>query len=282
MLAIIGGSGFEKFEGIETLGVVSADTPFGVASPGCKRVRVGSREALFLPRHGEHHELLPSEINYRANVFLLKSLGARAVVSVSAVGSLRTELKPGEMVIPLQYLDRTKGIRRHTFCGDGVVGHVSLAHPVCRPAAEGVVALARLEGLAAHLGGMYLCIEGPTFSTVAESLSYRDMGADIIGMTNFPEYALAREAGLAYLPLCFVTDYDCWDTDRPHVTLQEVIEVMRANNRKALALLQRVLNAEEDLFRGCRCADEGLKAGLMTPLPAVPREHRQWLDVLLM
>ncbi|MGZ3723797.1 MAG: MTAP family purine nucleoside phosphorylase, partial [Bdellovibrionales bacterium] len=217
MWGIIGGSGFEKFEGFETVNTLPRETPFGLAASGFKKVKVGGHEALFLSRHGEHHENLPSEVNYRANIFAMKAQGAKAIVSFSAVGSLRAEYEPGQMVLPLQYVDRTKGVRKHTFLGEGIVGHMSLAHPVCEALARKVIALAKNEKFTSHFGGTYVCIEGPNFSTLAESLDYREIAADIIGMTNFPEYALAREAGMSYLPCCFVTDYDCWDSSRPHV-----------------------------------------------------------------
>lgn len=279
MWAIIGGSGFEKFDGFEVVKTLPRETPFGLASSGFKKVRVNGVEALFISRHGEHHEHLPSEINYRANIYALKANGARAVVSFSAVGSLRKELEPGHMVIPLQYIDRTKGIRKHSFCGEGVVGHMSLAYPVCRELAQRVEELAKKESFVSHRGGSYVCIEGPNFSTLAESLSYRDLAADIIGMTNFPEYSLAREAGMSYMPCCFVTDYDCWDTSRPHVTIEEVITTMRQNNSKAFALLKRVL-ATPDLLKGCECSEQGLKTGLMIPRESLKPEQQEWLRVL--
>jgi len=280
MLGIIGGSGFEKFDGFETLELLSRETPFGLASSGIKRVRVAGREALFVSRHGDHHELLPSEINYRANIFALKRAGARGLVSFSAVGSLRAEHAPGNLVIPLQYVDRTKGLRRHTFCGDGVVGHMSLAHPVCEQMAHRAGELARKCEIAVSVGGTYICIEGPNFSTLAESLSYRDCQADIIGMTNFPEYALAREAGLSYLPCCFITDYDCWDTARPHVTLDEVITIMRQNNGKGFRLLEQVLQNEESLLADCKCDSQGLRTGMMSARDMLTPEQREWLAVL--
>lgn len=281
MLAIIGGSGFEKFEGFEVVAVLPRETPFGLASSGIKRVRVGGIEALFCSRHGEMHELLPSEINYRANIFALKAAGARAVISVSAVGSLQAPYAPGHLVLPLQFIDRTKGVRHATFAGGGIVSHVSLAHPVCAKLAERAAQFAREAGLPVHLGGTYVCIEGPNFSTYAESMSYRQLNADVIGMTNVPEFALAREAGLSYLPCSFITDYDCWDTSRPHVTLDEVMKVMRENNVKAFALLQRLVGAGAALLEGCSCAEEGLRMGLMTPRAALSETQRQWLDVLL-
>ena len=277
MWAIIGGSGFEKFDGFEVVEKLSRETPFGPTSSGFKRVRLNGVEALFLSRHGENHEALPSEINYRANIYALKAHGARAIASFSAVGSLQAPLAPGDLVIPTQYIDRTKGVRRHTFCGDGLVGHMSLAYPVCQALAERVFALARAEEIPTHLGGTYVCIEGPNFSTLSESLSYRALGGDIIGMTNFPEYALAREAGLSYLPCSFVTDYDCWDTSRQHVTLEEVLTVMRQNNSKGFRLASRILQGGADLWQGCACTDQGLRSGLMTkPTPA----QKIWLDVL--
>lgn len=281
MWAIIGGSGFEKFDGFEVIKQMPRATPFGDASSGFKKVKIDGHEALFISRHGEHHELLPSEINYRANIFALKAAGAKAVVSFSAVGSLRAELAPGDMVIPYQYIDRTKGVRKHTFCGDGVVGHMSLAYPVCKKLAMAVHTLAKKEKFITHAGGTYVCIEGPNFSTLSESLNYRDLNADIIGMTNFPEYGLAREAGMSYLPCSFVTDYDCWDTSRPHVTIDEVITIMRQNNGKAFAMLKHIVGSEKDLLSGCDCGDQGLKSGLMTPREAIPEKHREWLQVLL-
>lgn len=281
MWGIIGGSGFEKFDGFETVEVLSRATPFGDASSGLKRVRVAGKECLFLSRHGEHHELMPSEVNYRANVYALKKNGAKAILSFSAVGSLRSELAPGDMVIPTQYIDRTKGVRKSTFCGEGLVGHVSLAHPVCDTMAAEAVNLVSNEDWTTHFGSTYVCIEGPQFSTLAESLHYRDIKADIIGMTNFPEYALAREAGLSYLPCCFVTDYDCWDTSRPHVTLEEVLTVMRNNNRKAFAVAVKVLNQGIALLKNCDCASQGLKMGIMTPPNMIPLAKKAWLDTLL-
>jgi 5'-methylthioadenosine phosphorylase len=280
MFAVIGGSGFEKFEGFEVLEELGVDTPFGKASSGLKRVRVSGKEILFISRHGERHELLPSEINYRANIYALKAFGVRAVISFSAVGSLQAPLAPGDLVIPTQYVDRTKGLRKHTFCGDGVVGHMSLAYPVCKGLAEQAFALAQGENIKANLGGTYVCIEGPNFSTLSESLSYRAMNADIIGMTNFPEYALAREAGLTYLPCCFVTDYDCWDTTRPHVTLEEVITIMRQNNSKAFRLLKKILSSANDILAGCDCANQGLRTGLFVPRESLSATQQQWLSVL--
>ncbi|MEQ1723364.1 MAG: MTAP family purine nucleoside phosphorylase, partial [Pseudobdellovibrio sp.] len=234
MLGVIGGSGFEKFDEFETIELLDRETPFGQAASGFKKVKVDGTEFLFISRHGEHHEHLPSEINYRANIFAFKKLGAKAIVSFSAVGSLQKEFAPGDLVIPYQYIDRTKSLRQHTFLGGGLIGHVSLAKPICevmaKRAQELIVGNKINSNFKTHFGQTYVCIEGPYFSTKAESNTYRQMEAQIIGMSNFPEYALAREAGLPYLPCCFVTDYDCWDDSIPHVTVEEVIKVMKGNN----------------------------------------------------
>lgn len=281
MWGIIGGSGFEKFEGFKTKELLNRETPFGEASSGFKKVQVGTQECLFLSRHGEHHELLPSEVNYRANIYAMKAHGAKGIISFSAVGSLRTELAPGDLVIPTQYIDRTKGGRKSTFCGEGVVGHVSLAHPMCEKSGALALNMVSEEEWKSHFGSTYVCVEGPTFSTYAESIAYREMKADIIGMTNYPEYALAREAGLCYLPCCFVTDYDCWDKSRPHVTLEEVITVMRQNNAKAFSLAEKVLADSANFFTDCECSSQGLKMGLMTPKESLPKDKSKWIEMLL-
>lgn len=280
MWAIIGGSGFEKFDGFEVIESLATKTPFGEASSGLKRVRVGKHECLFLSRHGSHHEMLPSEVNYRANIFALKKFGAKGILSFSAVGSLRAEFKPGDMVVPNQYVDRTKGVRAHSFCGQGVVGHMSLAKPTCEASTELLVGLLKGSTWDCHYKKTYVCIEGPNFSTIAESHSYRTLGADIIGMTNFPEYALAREAGLCYVPCCFVTDYDCWDQSRPHVTLDEVLTVMRKNNAKAFQVAEKILATPASQFKPCHCAEEGLRTGLMSPWEVISPQQKQWLEVL--
>jgi 5'-methylthioadenosine phosphorylase len=281
MYAIIGGSGFEKFDGFQTVEKLLVETPFGMASSGLKKVKIGEHEALFLSRHGEHHELLPTEVNYRANIYALKKYGAKAILSFSAVGSLRKEFKPGDMVLTTQYIDRTKGVRKSTFLGEGIVGHVSLAHPVCKKIEEAIRSLAPKYNFDCHFGQTYICIEGPYFSTKAESNTYRQMGADIIGMTHFPEFALAREAGMTYLPCCFVTDYDCWDDSIPHVTLEEVIKVMRNNNAKAFKMAQDILATGDEFYKNCDCRSQGLRAGLMTPREAIPANKMAWLEVLL-
>jgi 5'-methylthioadenosine phosphorylase len=278
MLAIIGGSGFERFEGFERGAPLDRATPFGEASSGIAHVRVHGRDCLFLSRHGEHHELLPSEINYRANIFALKRAGASGIISFSAIGSLVKECAPGDLVVVSQYIDRTKA-RAASFCGKGLVGHVSLAQPTSARMAQAVRQLLPRLDFKAHFNKTYLCIEGPYFSTQAESLSYRQMGAHVIGMTNFPEYALAREAGLPYLSCSFVTDYDCWDDSIPHVTVAEVLKVMQGNKQKAFSTLALLLE-QGDFWRDCPTKDQGLKAGLFCDVNRLSPEQRGWLAVL--
>jgi 5'-methylthioadenosine phosphorylase len=278
MWGILAGTGFEKFESVATVEELERETPFGEASSGLKRVKVGAIEAVFLPRHGKHHELLPSEVNYRANVYALKRSGVSRILCISAIGSLQEDLQPGDLVVPSQYIDRTKSLRATTFCGNGVVGHVSLAKPVCPACTQMVVNLGKTLNFKSHFDKTYVCIEGPYFSTKAESSSYRAMGAEVIGMTGFPEYALAREAGLCYLPCCFVTDYDCWDDSIPHVTLEEIIEVMRENNTKAFKAVEGILNYPD--ISNCDCKNEGLKTGILTPPQHLPIEKMKWLRVL--
>lgn len=280
MFGIIGGSGFEKFDDFETVALLDRETPFGLASSGFKKVRVNGVEFLFISRHGDHHELLPSEINYRANIFALKKHGAKAIVSFSAIGSLEKSCKPGDLVVPYQYIDRTKGVRKHSFLGEGLIGHISLAKPICQVMAERLKPLTAKQGFETHYAKTYVCIEGPYFSTKAESLSYRQMGADIIGMSNFPEYALAREAGLPYLPCCFVTDYDCWDDSIPHVTVEEVIKVMRGNNGKAFSLLKEIL-AQKNFWEGSLAPEGGLRTGLFMPIESIPHDKTAWIKILM-
>jgi len=281
MLGIIGGSGFEKFEQFEVIKNLDRETPFGPASSGFKKVRVDGQDALFISRHGDHHEHLPSEINYRANIFALKKQGAKAVVSFSAIGSLENDCAPGDLVIPNQYIDRTKSIREHTFFGKGLIGHVSLANPICQAMEEQAKKIVSKHSFKTHFKKTYVCIEGPYFSTRAESSMYRQMGAHIIGMSNFPEYALAREAGLPYLPCCWVTDYDCWDESIPHVTIDEVIRVMRGNNGKAFALLKDFLKLGSKFWEGSLAPEGGLRTGLFMPQEAIPTNMRPWVDVLM-
>jgi 5'-methylthioadenosine phosphorylase len=278
MWAIIGGSGFENFEDFHIIEELDTNTPFGEASSGLKRVKLGETELIFLSRHGNGHELTPTGINYQANIFALKKYGVTKILSVSAVGSLREELKPGDMVITSQYIDRTKGIRKHTFSEKGVVAHCSLAYPVSGELTEAAKTLISELDFDVHTDKTYVCMEGPAFSTFAESSMYRQLNADIIGMTNFPEYALAREAGIGYLPCCFVTDYDCWNVNAPHATLPEIINTMRLNNSKACSMALKLVTKFKDIEVGTKA--EGFQTGLMSSIEMMSPEQKSWVEVL--
>ncbi|MCB0378531.1 MAG: MTAP family purine nucleoside phosphorylase [Bdellovibrionales bacterium] len=281
MWAIIGGTGFEKFEGFKTIEELDRNTPFGQTSHGFKRVSLEGEDVLFIPRHGTAHDKLPTEVNFRANIFALKKLGATKLLGFSAVGSLAQECEPGSLVIPEQFIDRTKGIRKVSFCGDGIVGHTSLAEPVSASLVSALKELCGEFSFKTHFGKTLVVMEGPNFSTKAESNLYRSWGGDIIGMTSYPEFALAREAGLAYMNCCFVTDYDCWKDDVPHVTVEEVMRVMKENNKRAFFVAKAMVHCKkESVVKACEKA-AGLGSALMTPMDSMTSEQQEWLKVLL-
>ncbi len=284
MWAIIGGSGFEKFDQFKALENLDRSTPFGMCSEGLKKGIIGGQDVLFLPRHGLHHDLTPSTVNYRANIYALKKHGARQLLSFSAVGSLRNDLPPGDMVVPTQYINFTKN-RISSFSGEGLVSHTSLAIPVSQKLLEETKKVASQAQFhtefSCHFDKVSIVVEGPYFSTKAESNLFRAWGADIIGMTAFPEYALAREAGLAFLPCSFVTDYDCWKDDIPHVTVQEVMETMKKNNLKAFEIAKVILNFPQAILSEASETENGLKNSMMTPQEKLTDEQRQWLQTLL-
>lgn len=250
-LAVIGGSGFYQFPGVIHIADHNPSTPYGSPSDAISELEYEGRRFFFLPRHGRGHRLLPSEIPFAANIYALRLLKVRDLISISAVGSLRDELRPGDPVLPDQFWDRTF-LRRRTFFGEGVAGHVSLAEPTC------VLLRNFLAGLAAKIdprtrnGGTYICIEGPQFSTRAESLLYRQKGADVIGMTNATEARLAREAGICYVSLCFVTDYDCWKVHEQPVTVEQVIATLNANVKKGQEIIRSLLK-NYSLRPSCSC-----------------------------
>ncbi len=248
MWGVIGGTGFEGLSGFEVEELVCTDTPFGKTSLGFKRAKIGNQTCFYIPRHGSHHDLTPSEVNYRANIYALKMLGVTKLLTLSAVGSLRKKIKPGDVAICSQFVNRTQGLRGATFCGQGIVGHVSLSQPVWAQAIAWLRAHAKKLDTTFHFDKTYVCIEGPFFSTRAESHMHRALGHDIVGMTAYPEYALAREAGMCYLPLSFVCDYDCWADDLEHVSIDQIVTNFARNRNVAFSLLIEVLNAkiEED------------------------------------
>jgi 5'-methylthioadenosine phosphorylase len=239
MLAVLGGSGVYDMEGLQNTRWVKVDTPFGKPSDEILSGELEGQPIAFLPRHGRGHRIPPSGINFRANVDALKRLGATDIVSVSAVGSLREHLAPGMFVIVDQFIDRTFA-REKSFFGEGLVAHVSMAHPVCQRLGEHLHAAARAAGIETVRGGTYLVMEGPQFSTFAESELYRSWNCDVIGMTNMPEAKLAREAELCYATVAMVTDYDCWHPGHDHVTVEAVIKVLLENAGRARTLIRQV------------------------------------------
>ncbi len=247
---IIGGSGFYEMAGFEEAERLAITTPFGEPSAPYVIGRLATRRVAFLARHGEGHKHLPSEVNVRANIYGFKLLGARAVLSASAVGSLKAKLKPADMVVPDQLVDRTRH-RPDTFFGEGIVAHVSMAFPFCPRLREQLVAACRAASVSVHDGGTYLCMEGPQFSTRAESLLYQSWGMDVIGMTNAQEARLAREAEICYATLALVTDYDCWHPDFESVSIGEVLRILAENTRNAQNILARAV--KEPATGNCGC-----------------------------
>ncbi len=267
-LGIIGGSGFYQMAGIERVEQLELKTPFGAPSDPYYRGRIGETEVVFLARHGRGHRLMPSEINYRANIFGMKQLGVERLVSVSTAGSMKDDIKPGDLVAPDQFIDRTFK-RPATFFGGGIVVHVSLADPVCPDLACALAAAGKTAGVPIRQGGTYLCIEGPQFSSRAESNLYRSWGVDVISMTAMQEARLAREAELCYAALVLVTDYDCWHQSVKAVDIAEILRVMRLNvdlAQKTAFALARGLAAEP---RTCACA-HALKDAIITDRSLIP------------
>jgi 5'-methylthioadenosine phosphorylase len=228
IIGVIGGSGLYQMPGLGRIREVAVSTPFGKPSDKLVRGRLGDTELVFLPRHGKGHRWLPTELNFRANIFALKKLGVERIISVSAVGSLRQEIAPGHLVVPDQFIDRTSQ-RPGTFFGRGLVAHVSLAEPFCKDLSAVLVESARAEKAQVHAGGTYLCMEGPQFSTRAESHLYRSWNAHVIGMTNLQEAKLAREAEICFGTLALTTDYDCWNESAGDVEIEHVLAVLKNN-----------------------------------------------------
>jgi 5'-methylthioadenosine phosphorylase len=273
MLAIIGGSGLYDLPGLSGVRREKVSTPFGAPSDEIVVGRLGEQEIAFLPRHGRGHRLLPTEVNSRANLHALKQLGATWVISVSAVGSMKEEIAPGHLVLPLQYIDRTFA-RAKTFFGEGIVAHVSFSDPVCPVLHKHLEGACFAAGATSHARGTYLCIEGPQFSTRAESELYRSWKIDVIGMTAMPEAKLAREAELCYATLALATDYDCWHPAHDAVTVEAVVKTLTAN---AALAREVVRNAAIGLARieprTCACAHALDHAVMTSPVPAAARER---------
>lgn len=279
MLAIIGGTGLYDLPGMQIDAEDAAGTPFGAPSGHVLRGRIGERPLLFLARHGSGHRLLPHEVNYRANVFALKRAGATMVLGFSAVGSLAERVEPGQLAMPAQYFDWTRGARAGTFFGGGVAAHVSTACPVSAAMVDWVHAAAVRLGLPLHRDLTYACVEGPRLGTRAESLFLRGAGCDLVGMTNVPEAFLAREAQLGYATIGLVTDYDCWmDDPARHVSVADVFERFAGTLDKARALLAQLLaSALPEIETGTR---QALGTALLSGAESLDEDQREWLAVL--
>ena len=275
-VGVIGGSGF--YELLDNAREVTIDTPFGPPSDAFFLGEIGAVPVAFLPRHGRGHRILPSEVNYRANIWGMKKLGVSHVLSATAVGSLREELKPLDIVVPDQLFDRTKA-RPSTFFGDGVVVHVGFADPFCAALSAKVVEHGRALGASVHDSGTYVCMEGPQFSTRAESNAYRQMGFDIIGMTNLQEAKLAREAELCYATMALVTDYDCWRASEEAVTIEQVLSTMRRNVEMAQSIVRAVVPAL-DLDADCACR-HAVESAIVTAADLIPQATKEKLDLLI-
>jgi 5'-methylthioadenosine phosphorylase len=278
VIGVIGGSGLYKMDGLERMREVEVQTPFGKPSGKLVRGRLANVEMVFLPRHGLGHRWLPTEVNFRANTFAMKKMGVERIISVSAVGSLREEIAPGHVVIPDQFIDRTTQ-RPSTFFGRGLVAHVSLADPFCKDLSGVLASAANSEGANVHAGGTYLCMEGPQFSTRAESHLYRSWGAHVIGMTNLQEAKLAREAEICFATLALATDYDCWNESAGDVEIDHVLAVLKQNVDLAQRTIRRAVT-QLSSARSCACAS-ALKDAIITERARIPKKLRAELRPLI-
>ena len=278
-VGIIGGSGLYQIEGIQNVEEISLSTPFGQPSGNYIQGTLEGIDVVFLPRHGKGHKITPSEINYRANIFGMKKLGVDGIVSVSACGSLKEELKPMDFVLPDQFVDRTNHARESTFFGGGVVAHVAFADPISPEIRKILAAAAKRTGVTVHDGGTYINMEGPQFSTKAESNLYRSWGMDIIGMTNMVEAKLAREAEISYATLAAVTDYDCWHPSHDSVTIEMIINYLNKNIDNAKKILQYAIPEIGKLTQFS--AQGALKFAILTDPKAVPEHKKKELQILI-
>jgi len=277
-IGIIGGSGLYAMPGLTKIKEVRVRTPFGQPSDPYVLGTLEGRKVAFLARHGRGHRILPTELNFRANIYGFKQLGVERIVSVSAVGSLKEEHKPMEFIIPDQFFDRTRH-RADTFFGNGIVAHISFADPICPELARVLVAACKKAGVVGKRGGSYLCMEGPQFSTKAESNVYRSWGMDVIGMTNLQEAKLAREAEICYSTAAMVTDYDCWHPGHDSVTVDQVVSVLVKNAENACAMVRETVAAMPKT-RSCKCGS-ALAHAIQTDRKAIPAAARKRLGLLL-
>lgn len=277
-IGIIGGSGLYSMKGIADVHEVQLETPFGAPSDPYVLGTFAGRKVAFLARHGRGHRILPTELNFRANIHGFKQLGVERILSLSAVGSLKEELKPTDFVIPDQFYDRTKQ-RVSTFFGEGIVAHIAFGDPVCPELAAIVAKAGASAGVVTRSGGTYVCMEGPQFSTKAESNAYREQGFDLVGMTNLQEAKLAREAEICYVTIAMVTDYDCWHPDHDSVTVEQIIGVLTRNAENAAEVVRQAV-AALPAKRSCKCG-QALAMAIMTAPDAIPSATRAKLDLLV-
>lgn len=278
MIGIIGGSGLYKMEGLKILKEEKIKTPFGDPSDKFIIGELEGKKVVFLPRHGKNHTILPSEINFKANIYGFKVLGVKRIISVSAVGSLKEELKPTEVVLPDQFIDWTKQ-RKSTFFGEGICAHVSFSSPVCMELLEWLYEACKKANASVHKGGTYICIEGPQFSTLSESKFYRSLGIDVIGMTNVQEAKLAREAEICYATMAWVTDYDCWYKEKGEVTGIDVLKVIAQNVKLSQEIIKEFVKIL-DLEKSCIC-QKALDTAVITNLKNVPEKTLKKLEPIL-
>jgi len=278
-IGIIGGSGLYQMEGLSDLRELSVETPFGMPSDNFILGTLEGSRVAFLARHGRGHRLMPGELPFRANIYAMKLLGVQWIISASAVGSLQEQYAPTDIVIPDQFFDRTRG-RISTFFGDGIVAHITFAHPVCSDLSEVLAAAGESSGVKIHRGGTYLCMEGPAFSTLAESKLYRSWGMDVIGMTNLQEAKLAREAEVCYATLALVTDYDCWHPDHDAVTVDLVIEYLNKNSVNAQKIIREAVRQLGQSDRKCQ-HDSALKNAILTHRGAISQEAKYRLRAII-
>jgi 5'-methylthioadenosine phosphorylase len=278
MVGVIGGSGLYEMDGLEEVREVSLTTPFGDPSDSFILGRLEGMRVAFLPRHGKGHRISPSSLNFRANIYAMKLLGVEWIIGVSAVGSMKESLHPGHMVIPDQFIDRTTG-RANTFFSDGIVGHISFADPVCPVLSQILFQSGKEVGATVQKNGTYLCIEGPQFSTRAESKLYRTWGVDIIGMTNLPEAKLAREAEICYATIAFVTDYDCWRDEQGDVSVKEILRILAQSAKTAKSAIRNAMKHLPEK-RECICAN-ALEHTLITGKKLIPEKTKKDLEPII-
>jgi len=278
-IGIIGGTGLYEMEGFENKREINLKTPFGSPSDSFMTGKLKGKDVVFLARHSRGHRILPSELNYRANIYGLKKLGVDHIISISAVGSFKEELKPLDMLLPDQFVDRTNQARKMSFFGDGIVAHIAFNEPVCPVLRNVIYKAAKGLGVTVHNGGTYLNMEGPAFSTRAESFLHKSWGMDVIGMTNMPEAKLAREAEICFATIALVTDYDCWHEHESSVTVEIILDNLTKNAENAKSVIKRAIPLVPDK-RECHCA-RALENAIVTAKEYIPQDIKDKLDLII-